>query len=59
MQLQTAKEWGITPDEFFRKDKKTKAEMIATVDVERLMDAYYADKIHAATGQTTTTTKRK
>jgi len=43
VQLRTAKEWNIPPDEFFKKDKKTRAEMVATVEIMHTIDAYYSE----------------
>lgn len=47
MQLQAAKEWGITPDEFLKKSRRTQAEMMATIEVQNLIDAYYSEAMHA------------
>jgi hypothetical protein len=51
VKLETALEWGVSPDEFMRKDKKIQAMMIATVEIKRLKEAWYTEQIQQRVNQ--------
>ncbi len=44
MQLETAMDWGKTPDEFDNLEVETRAEMMAFTHVQRLHEAYIVEE---------------
>jgi hypothetical protein len=44
-QLRTAKDWGLSPEQFRKCGKRAQAEMIATTEIINVIDAYYSEWI--------------
>lgn len=50
MQLDTAKDWGRTPDEFDKLEVDVRAEMMAFSHVQRLHEAYVVEEAKISSG---------
>jgi len=50
MQLETAREWGKSPDEFDKLEYDVRAEMMAFDYVHRLNEAYHIEEAKSSSG---------